>query len=241
MATASTFFLHTDDNSPLTIPASLIPTNTIDTAHSNPDITDIRTTFLPIGGGNIRGAVQEGLAANSRAQAWGIFGEVFYHFYVANAGSVTLQTIGSTDTYMHLYNSSGTQLAIDDNSGATNNASITQALSTGWHFVKVRGSNSTKFGIFDVNITSAVAQTSWPVNSPYSTNNLILSWYDHATKLVYIAGQNEQSSTGSITVDKMEEVGKLSRGTFTATLKSVDSAGTSKSITNGYFNVVRAE
>ena len=64
--------------------------------------------------------------------------EDYFSFTLSAAGSVTIQTTGHTDTVGHLYNSSGTQLATDDDSGSSDNFRITQAtLSAGTYYVRV--------------------------------------------------------------------------------------------------------
>ena len=64
--------------------------------------------------------------------------EDYFSFTLSAAGSVTIQTTGHTDTVGHLYNSSGTQLATDDDGGSSDNFRITQAtLSAGTYYVRV--------------------------------------------------------------------------------------------------------
>ena len=68
------------------------------------------------------------------------------------AGSVTIQTTGTTDTEGTLYNSSGTQLATDDDSGTGGNFQITrQTLNAGTYYVRV-GSYQIRAGPYTLQI-----------------------------------------------------------------------------------------
>ncbi|RME90190.1 MAG: hypothetical protein D6767_07210 [Candidatus Hydrogenedentota bacterium] len=235
LKTAESFFLHADESSPMTIPASLLPSSNYDPNRGNPNITDIRVTTLPVNGASRRGAIQEGLQNDTRAAAWGITGSVFYAIQVTNTGSFTVNTTGGVNLKLTLYDPSGTQLG----TASGTNPSLNQTLPAGWNFLKVQGATNNDYGIFDVSLIGP-NQTSSPTGT-WTTNDLILSWYSNTEKLLYIAGNNEQNSSGSLTISRIDAVGGIARGTFSGTLKAIDPAATAKTVTNGYFNVIREE
>ena len=241
LGTSSTFFLHQNDSSPLSIPVSLLPSSNNDPTRGNPSITDIHSNYLPVNGASIRGAIQEGLRGESRSDQWGLNGAVFYHFYVTDTGSFSIETEGSDlDTYMYLYNSSGTQLAANNDGGTGTNARITYSVSsTGWYHIKVIANVASAGGLFDVKVTGPPQVSGF--TGTKTTNDIVLSWYDNATRLVYIAAENEQSSSGTLTLSKLEAVNSLARGVFSGTMKAIDTSATAKTIANGYFNIVRSE
>ena len=99
--------------------------------------------------------------------------EDYFSFTLTTADSVTIQTTGSTDTEGWLYDSSGTQLATNDDDGTGNNFQIVQTtLSAGTYYVRV-ASYSTRIGPYTLQIrvppklTISVAgsvdrDSSWP-------------------------------------------------------------------------------
>ena len=70
----------------------------------------------------------------------------------ARTGPLTIQTTGSTDTTGWLYDSSGTQLATNDDGGTGNNFQIVQTLDAGTYYVRV-GSYSTRIGPYTLRVT----------------------------------------------------------------------------------------
>ena len=78
--------------------------------------------------------------------------EDYFSFTLPTTGSVTIQTTGTTDTGGTLYDSSGTQLATDDDSGAGGNFQITrQTLNAGTYYVRV-GSYQIRAGPYTLQI-----------------------------------------------------------------------------------------
>ena len=70
--------------------------------------------------------------------------EQWYKFLTGAAGTYAIQTYGSTDTYMVLYNSDRTTVIAEDNDGAGSghNAKIAQNLNAdNWYYVKISGYN----------------------------------------------------------------------------------------------------
>jgi hypothetical protein len=78
-------------------------------------------------------------------------GEYWYSVRPANSGSITVETTGSTDTYMHAYNASGAELTSDDDSGQDYNARITISVSANQtYYFKVRGYSSSTSGSYSI-------------------------------------------------------------------------------------------
>ncbi|MCB4784523.1 MAG: PPC domain-containing protein, partial [Sulfurovum sp.] len=61
---------------------------------------------------------------------------------ITSAGTLTVDTTGTTDTYGELYNASGTKITSDDDSGSEHNFKISQYLETGTYYVKVKHRDS---------------------------------------------------------------------------------------------------
>ncbi|OQA17262.1 MAG: hypothetical protein BWY61_02144 [Firmicutes bacterium ADurb.Bin354] len=80
----------------------------------------------------------------------------WYRFQTSTAGSYSIQTSGSSDTYMYLYASDKTTLISenDDGAGVVYNAKITANLSAGSiYYVRVRLYKSTVTGYYAINVT----------------------------------------------------------------------------------------
>lgn len=72
-----------------------------------------------------------------------------FTFTLTSAQAVRLRTTGTMDTYGELYNSSGTLLASDDDSGTDLNFDITHmGLPSGTYYVRVRGYSSSTTGSY---------------------------------------------------------------------------------------------
>jgi hypothetical protein len=80
----------------------------------------------------------------------------WFGFQTGAAGTYTIQTYGSLNTYMYLYShmwAPASPIAEDDNSGTNNNARITQNLNANtWYWVKIRGSNSSFTGPYSIDV-----------------------------------------------------------------------------------------
>ena len=205
------------------------------------------------------GVLTEGIGADSRTIAWDIKSYVYYHFYAAAPGSYTIQTTGSTDTYMTLYAQTGANMGSDDDSGSGSNARIgPMNLLRGWYYVKVSGKNDNVFGFFDVSVTGPVAAESnyasmlsptanYATNCGTNNGNLVLSWYDASGHLLYIAAPGEGGAclaTG--TIEKHGPVGSIVRGRFDGSLRPIAPSGANATIQStlpyrGFFNVIRQE
>lgn len=73
----------------------------------------------------------------------------YFRFQVGTAGTLTVYTLGTTDTYGYLLNSQGMELTHNDDISATNrNFRITRSLSPGTYFVRVRHYSSSGTGAY---------------------------------------------------------------------------------------------
>ncbi|MCB4775538.1 MAG: pre-peptidase C-terminal domain-containing protein, partial [Sulfurovum sp.] len=70
----------------------------------------------------------------------------WFKIVVTNVGVLAVETNGSLDTDITLYNAGGTQVAFDDNSGSGNNAKIAKKVSSGTYYVKVNHHDSSETG-----------------------------------------------------------------------------------------------
>lgn len=94
--------------------------------------------------------------AESEAAAIGQAGEIDrYSFEVDRPGTVTVQTLGTSDVVMVLYgpNSETARLAEDDDSGGGRNAQITASLQPGVYHVEVRHHDPAATGDYHILVT----------------------------------------------------------------------------------------
>ncbi len=75
----------------------------------------------------------------------------YFKITLTTSGTLTLSTTSSMDTYGVLYNSSGTQIAYNDESGSGSNFQIEKELDAGTYYVKVKGYYSTTTGSYTLN------------------------------------------------------------------------------------------
>ena len=203
------------------------------------------------------GVLAENIGADSRIAAWDIKNYVYYHFYAAVPGMYTIQTTGSTDTYITLISQTGANLGSDDDGGTGSNAKIGPInLLRNWYYIRVKGKNDNVFGFFDVSVTGPVqAEANYVpmMAATYATNcasnngNLALSWYDATGHAMYIAAPGENGGcTASATLEKHGPVGDIVRGRFGGTLRPVAPTGSSAIVTStgqlkGFYNIIRSE
>ncbi|NQU84373.1 MAG: LamG domain-containing protein, partial [Mariniphaga sp.] len=108
---------------------------------------EIESLFnLTDGGGtpSITTLIVDGAAASATLSA----GEShWYQFEVTTSGEHYIETHGSTDMYMVLYQNDGTtQITYDDDSGENTNSKITRDLTVGWYKVEMSGYSSSVTG-----------------------------------------------------------------------------------------------
>ena len=68
--------------------------------------------------------------------------EDFFWVALSSAGTLTVYTTGSTDTYGYLLDSNGNELIKSDDDGDGRNFSLSWNVSAGTYYVRVRGYNS---------------------------------------------------------------------------------------------------
>ena len=79
--------------------------------------------------------------------------EDYFSIIVSGAGTLRASTTGSTDTIGHLYDSDGTQLATDDNTGTDGNFDFSHSITAaGTYYVRVTSEGSGT-GIYILTVT----------------------------------------------------------------------------------------
>ena len=156
------------------------------------DINGIRALYASSGGGGGGGIVADSyepdnstgaakLISNNVTQNRNLhqIGDVdFVRFVLGSSTTITLETSGSLgDTRLYLYNSSGTQIAFDDDGGAGTFSKIVRALTAGTYYAKVDeyGNNGT---ISNYTLRLSYASSSgdgYEPNNSSSTANSIAS------------------------------------------------------------------
>lgn len=207
------------------------------------------------------GVLTESIGNDIRILPWDIKTYVFYHFYAAAAGAYTIQTTGSTDTYITLIAQTGANMGSDDDSGSGSNAKIGPInLLRGWYYIKVSNKGNNVFGFFDVQVDGPVADESnytamltptrnYATNCKTNNGDLVVSWYSSQTHLLYIAAPGEDNTGGcgaNAIIEKHGPVGEIIRGRFDGTLRPIAAGGgyatiTATMPTRGFFNILRNE
>jgi hypothetical protein len=112
----------------------------------------------------------------------------WYQFQTGTAGTYSIQTYGSLDTYMYLYQSDQTSLIAenDDGAGSGYNSKIAQNLSANtWYYVKLRAYSATATGSYFIDVKSSVTMGTLIVDAA-ATNASISTggendWYQFQT------------------------------------------------------------
>ena len=76
----------------------------------------------------------------------------YFRFDVASAGTLTVGTAGSTDTYGTLFDSNETSLESDDDDGPGRNFEIDRDVTAGTYFVEVRGFSTSTTGTYELEV-----------------------------------------------------------------------------------------
>jgi len=104
-------------------------------------------------------------------------GQVRYYTYTpSSTGAYTFYSTGDSDTYGYLYNSSGTQLASNDDGGSERNFSITYTLTSGTqYYLAAKIYNSSNTGSFYVYLERSAYTLTYSANggsnAPSSIDN----------------------------------------------------------------------
>ena len=116
------------------------------------------------------------------AGALGLGDRDYFRIDIGQAGTLTLATSGSTDTFGTLQDSGGTRIDQDDESGSGHNFSIsTGRLNVGTYYLEVRGWNRLVSGSYRLSVSgSARGQTGLPpVTAPSVTIDYIPAGDEH--------------------------------------------------------------
>lgn len=118
--------------------------------------------------------------------------EDFFRIEIASTGTLMVETSGSTDTYGYLLASNGSPLAENDDSVGSN-FRISQAVTAGTYYVRVRHYNAASVGIYQL-ISTFTASPQLSISPPttsaaaaggaYSFNvasNALWTWSDNAS------------------------------------------------------------
>ncbi|MBF0453121.1 MAG: carboxypeptidase regulatory-like domain-containing protein, partial [Candidatus Magnetomorum sp.] len=205
--TASSIYLHTDDS--IQIPQ--VPGG-------------VQSSYIAINGASKTAAIVSGTINDPRTHSEAgprnrpatlpslkMSNSVMHHFYISDAGTFTIETSGEIASYVRLtlYHGSGSVIQTVSNSSNANANISQQSLQPGWYFVQVTGINDTIYGIYDIHI-QGTAQSSGKTGV-WLADDIILSWYNTADQSIYIAGDNESGSTGTINITHMGGVGAIAR------------------------------
>ncbi|MDE0660809.1 MAG: S8 family serine peptidase [Gammaproteobacteria bacterium] len=76
----------------------------------------------------------------------------YFRFEIATAGTLTVETAGSTDTYGTLFDSDQKTLETDDDDGPGRNFKIERDVGAGTHYVEVRGYSSGITGTYELTV-----------------------------------------------------------------------------------------
>ncbi|MCS6983651.1 MAG: hypothetical protein NZM25_00800 [Leptospiraceae bacterium] len=253
---SSAFYIHLDDNwnnYPAVLPADSKIAHTVS-----------------INGYSPMGYIMNGIANDTRAIPYNVKPFTMWQFLVTTPGSFTIETTGSTDTFMTLYNYNRVELASDDNSGGGGNARIVRNLLKGWYFVAVRGSTPNVFGFYNIQVTGP-EQTGpvipgVPMTSYLNQNQgVVLSFYNREAfsgggggpgyngaannnnrPAIYVAEKGEAGSEAFLRILKYEKPGGFIRGQFYGKLRLIQGGAPQYIIVSsahdpGYFNVIRTE
>lgn len=119
-----------------------VPTLTYDNGGASFSVNGTTTSCLYCPGDEHGNSISSATSVGSNANVAGTINcprdEDFFRLTVGTATTLTIQTTGNTDTYGHLLNTTGNQLAYDDDSGDGYNFAFSQAVEPGAYYVRVR-------------------------------------------------------------------------------------------------------
>ena len=86
-------------------------------------------------------------------------GSDYFQFTLASTQGIAIYTGGSTDVTGRLYNSAGTLLTADENSGDGNNFRIDRILAAGTYLIEVDGADASVTGVYTLHIVGSSVTT----------------------------------------------------------------------------------
>ena len=128
----------------------------------------------------------------------------YFRITVTQAGTLTVETTGTTDTYGYLQNAAGTTLAENDDGGGGRNFQIVEAVTTGTYYVEVEGFDENDIGPYALRVRFTAAPSggsglssllgTWQFTFRIAvtfTDTYRLSRVDSSTGIPLIWGANE--------------------------------------------------
>ena len=131
-----------------------------------------KVSVTPTSGGSTT-VVTLTVNAAATSASIGVSGEVdWYKFQTTTAGTYTIQTYGSLDTYMYIYQGNQTSLiSEDDDAGEGNNALISLSLSANtWYYATVKGFSNSVTGNYTIGGSGGGTTTLNPPRSLTATS-----------------------------------------------------------------------
>jgi hypothetical protein len=104
-------------------------------------------------GNDITSAAAVGLVSNTAGEIEIGIDEDYFKFLIPTDGVLVIESAGSFNTYGYLLDSSGNTLSEDDDSGSGNNFRISQSVSSGTYYIRVRADSSTTTGSYSLVVT----------------------------------------------------------------------------------------
>ncbi len=161
--------------------------------------------------------------------------DAFYRFTNSACQSlVSISLCGSAfDTYLHLLNSSGTEIAVNDDNGplcSGSQSSIRMILPAGTYYIVVEG-YTVNFGTYSLNV-SATDGTPPTISNCPNNQNVLRNGSCVATLPDYrVVPTTSDNCPGSITLSQTPPPGTMLAGTTLITLTATDVAGNTATCT----------
>ena len=144
----------------------------------------------------------------------------YFQVTVTQAGTLTVETSGTTDTYGYLRNAANRVLAEDDDGGVGRNFQIVQRVTAGTYYVEVEGFDEDDIGPY----TLRVRFTASPPSST-SLRSLFGTWWftatiglvtgreiyhltrvDHSTGTALVVGTDATNDRGSVVAGRIQDI-----------------------------------
>lgn len=138
-------------------------------------------------------------AGNSLAGTINLSGdEDFFSVQITTSGILQAYTSGNTDTYGYLLNSSGTILAYDDDAGVDYNFAVSQSVSPGTYYVRVRHYSTSGTGSYTLGVDLSPGPSPPPapggLGITAGNGQMFLSWSPALSATVYNLKRGQSAS-----------------------------------------------
>ena len=143
----------------------------------------------------------------------------YFRVVVAAAGTLTVETMGSVDTYGTLFDGSRTQLATNDDGGSGTNFRIERQVQAGTYYVEVRGYRPSRTGTYQLRVSGADDTLGGGETTTFGSGDTISSlpsgnWFPDVT-----SGGSFSSSGGNVTI-QLNNDGYIEEGNYRYTCQS---------------------